>query len=375
MRFWLTAALVVGILSCLTGGAPLAVLSATALAAAPALFGLWLGHRLSESLAVAALTTAWLIAGVGLAAGTGGAASPLAAVLLVAPALGRVLGIEAGLELAAAAALADGAAEVLAQAIGRAETVGPFAPLLAGAALLMTGALFAAAPRAAPMSRRLAEVSHDLRTPLTHILGFAEMIEHRIFGPIEPRYVEYAGLIRTSGAHLLQMVNDVLDLSRLDAGRYVIEFETFDVRALATEAARMASDLAGGKGVTVSARTPDAPVMVRADPQALRRMLTNTVGNAVKFTPSGGRVTVEVRASGPMLLLDTIDTGPGIPETERGRLGHAFERGGSGAGAEGAGLGLALVRALAEMHGGALTFHDAPGGGALVRIEAPVVVA
>jgi len=313
---------------------------------------------------------------MGLAAGTGGASSPLAALFVAAPALARALGGAAVLEAGAAAALSYGMAEVVTESFPTHEALGPLPYLLAAGALLFAAALLRppSAAREDVVARRVAEVSHELRTPLTHILGFAEMIEREVFGPIGARYVEYAGLIRASGAHLLQLVNDLLDLSKMDAGRYDLDFERFDVRAIVDEVVRMSADAASKRAITLSAQTPEAPLIIRADPRAIRRMLLNTVGNAVKFTPEGGRVTVEAHASGARLRLDTIDTGPGIPEAERARLGRAYERGASGETAEGAGLGLALVRGLAELHGGALSFHDAPGGGALVRIEAPVVV-
>src|SRR5262249_28906973 len=152
--------------------------------------------------------------------------------------------------------------------------------------------------------------------------GFAEFLEKEIFGPIGPRNVEYASLIRASGAHLLGLVNDLLDLSKMDAGRYELDLETFDARAIIEEVVRMSSDAAAKKSIVLSARLPDAAVMARADPQALRLMLINTLSNAIKFTPDGGRVSIEARQSGPWLTLDTIDTGPGIPETERERLGN-----------------------------------------------------
>jgi signal transduction histidine kinase len=223
------------------------------------------------------------------------------------------------------------------------------------------------------MSQRIAEVSHELRTPLTHILGFSEMIERRIFGEISDRYVEYAGLIRKSGTHLLGLVNDLLDLSRIDAGKYELQMGEFDVRAVVEDVVRLSVDSADKKQITLGMLTPEAALMVRADDRALKRMLINTVGNAIKFTPEGGRVMVQASVAEGALRLDTIDNGPGIPEAERETLGHAYERGSGGARAEGTGLGLSLVRALAGLHGGALSFHDAPGGGALVRITLPVL--
>ncbi|HRP10641.1 MAG TPA: HAMP domain-containing sensor histidine kinase, partial [Terricaulis sp.] len=277
----------------------------------------------------------------------------------------------------AVAVLAYAAAAGLAT-LAPAPALGAFPEMAAAAALALAAALMALAqarPKAAPaMGERIAEVSHELRTPLTHILGFSEMIERQIFGPVSERYVEYAGLIRKSGGHLLGLVNDLLDLSKMDAGRYEIEREQFDARAIVEEVVRLSADAAAKKQIALGMTTPEAPLNVSADPRALRRILINTLGNALKFTPEGGRVIIAAAAEEGALLLDTIDNGPGIPEAERERLGQAFERGAGVERIEGAGLGLSLVRALAALHGGALSFHDAPGGGALVRVRLPVLL-
>jgi signal transduction histidine kinase len=229
------------------------------------------------------------------------------------------------------------------------------------------------APSGERVERRIAEVAHELRTPLTHILGFSEMIERQIFGPLNEKYIEYAGLIRSSGVHLLALANDMLDLSRIDAGRYALNLEHFDVRTVVDEVVRLSSLSAAAKSIELVTASPDTVLLVHADRQALTRILINTVGNALKFTPEHGRVTVRLTSVGGMLVLDTIDTGPGIPQAERDRLGRAFERGAGSLGVEGAGLGLSLVRALAALHGGKLSFHEAPGGGALVRVTLPVL--
>ena len=254
--------------------------------------------------------------------------------------------------------------------------LGPFTMLLSLVSLAFVAGLLAAHRRSAKHGQaiqRIAEVSHELRTPLTHILGFAEMIERQLFGELSGRYVEYAGLIRKSGAHLLGLVNDLLDLSKIEAGRYDLERGTFDVRAVIEDVVRLSIDSAEKKQIALGMVTSETPLNVHADDRAVKRMLINTVGNAIKFTPEGGRVIVQAAANGGALQLDTIDNGPGIPEAERTKLGQAFERGSGGARAEGTGLGLALVRALAALHGGALSFHEAPGGGALVRITLPVL--
>lgn len=318
----------------------------------------------------------WLTTLTGLVAGTGGAASPLAAGLLIVPALALALGRPWAPEAGAAAALGYALAAFLA----RYDTfaMGPYAELMTAVSIAFAAGVMAlpraqALSREAAMSQRVAEVSHELRTPLTHILGFSEMIERKIFGDISERYVEYAGLIRKSGTHLLGLVNDLLDLSRIEAGRYELDLQQFDVRAVVEEVVRLSADSAEKKQIALGMITPEAPLMVRADDRAVKRMLINTVGNAIKFTPEGGRVIVSAAGNDGALVLDTADNGPGIPEEEREMLGQAYERGSGGARAEGTGLGLSLVRALAELHGGALSFHDAPQGGALVRITLPVL--
>ncbi|WP_395645340.1 ATP-binding protein [Terricaulis sp.] len=378
MWSWLAAALLVGFLAWLNGGAPAPVAGWTALAIAPAFASFILLPRLGEPIVDAGVLATWLLAGVGLVAGSGGALSPLASVLAVPPALALALGRRWVPEAGAAAVLgyAAGASIALLDG-GLASTLGPFPQLLSVVSLAFAAGMMALGQRAparhAETGARIAEVSHELRTPLTHILGFSEMIERQIFGPVAERYVEYAGLIRKSGTHLLGLVNDLLDLSRMDAGRYEIELESFDARAIGEEVVRMSADAAEKKQIALRLSAPDAPLMVKADSRALRRMLINTIGNAVKFTPDGGRVVLALRREGRALVLETIDNGPGIPEADRAKLGRAYERGSGGARAEGTGLGLALVRSLARLHGGMLSFHEAPGGGALVRITLPVL--
>ncbi len=349
--------------------------AAAALAIAPALAGFILLPRLGRGRVDAGLLAVWLLAAVGLAAGTGGATSPISVAFAIVPALALALGRSWAPEAGAAAVLGYALAAALA-GLEEAPALGPYPELMSVAALAFAAALMALGPRRARAEgQAIAEVSHELRTPLTHILGFSEMIERRIFGEISDRYVEYAGLIRKSGAHLLGLVNDLLDLSRIEAGRYDLEFELFDARATIEEVVRLCADSAEKKSIALGMVTPEAQLTVRADMRALKRMLFNTLGNSIKFTPEGGRVMLVAAAADGALTLDTIDNGPGIAKAERGKLGQAYERGQGGARAEGTGLGLALVRALAGLHGGELSFHDAPGGGALVRITLPIVAA
>jgi cell cycle sensor histidine kinase DivJ len=356
---------------------------ATALAIAPALSTLILLPQLGRRGTALVVLATWMLAAIGLLAGSGGALSPLAVLFVLPPVLALALGRRWTAEAGAASLLAYAAGAGLALLMpAPVVLLGPFPEILGVITLATIAALLALIQARAPetplpndaLAQRVAEVSHELRTPLTHILGFAELIETQIFGPIGERYVEYAGLIRRSGSQLLELVNDHLDVSRIEAGKYELDLEEFDARAIVDEVVRMSSDSAARKSIALSAWTPSEPLMVRADVRALRRMLINTVGNALKFTPEGGRVIVAAKAAGEMLVLETIDSGPGISAADRARLGQAYERSARDADIEGAGLGLSLVRAMSGLHGGALSFHDAPGGGALVRIELPVLV-
>lgn len=375
---WLAAVLLVGFLAWMNGGRPVPTAGWTAVAVAPAFASFILLPGLGQRVVDAGVIGVWLLAGVGLVAGSGGALSPLASMLAIPPALTLALGRRWVREAGAGAVLGYAAGVAIAYMDDvSAAALGPFPQWLSVVSLAFAAGLMALGQRApareAAMGERIAEVSHELRTPLTHILGFSEMIERQIFGPVSERYVEYAGLIRKSGTHLLGLVNDLLDLSRMDAGRYEIELESFDARAIAEEVVRLSTDVAQKKQIALGLTAPETPLNVKADSRALRRMLINTVGNAVKFTQEGGRIVLALRRDGGALVLDTIDNGPGIPEAERAKLGQAYERGSGGARAEGTGLGLALVRALARLHGGTLSFHEAPGGGALVRLTLPVL--
>lgn len=378
---WLGASGGLALLAAQNGADAARLGAAAALAMAPAFAGFILLPFLGRKAADAALIVVWTLTAAGLIAGAGGVSSPLAVMLVMGPALAVALRRPWAPEAGAGAVLAYAFAAWLSRGepAGAAAALGPYPETLSVAALGFAAALLAlgASPRAPARGadgQRIAEVSHELRTPLTHILGFSEMIERQIFGPLEPRYVEYAGLIRRSGAHLLGLVNDLLDLSRIDAGRYEIERVEFEIADVIAEVVRYSADSAEKKQIALGMVTPPTPLRVRADERAVRRILLNTVGNAIKFTPEGGKVIVQAQAREGALDLDTIDNGPGIPEAERARLGEAFERGSSGARAEGTGLGLSLVRALAGLHGGTLSFHDAPAGGALVRVRLPVLV-
>lgn len=220
-------------------------------------------------------------------------------------------------------------------------------------------------------SRQVAELSHELRTPLTHILGFAEIMQRQLYGPLSAKYLEYVELIQKSGRNLLELIGGLMDLSRLEGGRYTIERDRFDARDLIAEVVRLSSEVAAARSMSLQADMPATPLTIEADPRAVRQILINLVANALKFTPQGGRVDVRGRLEGGVLAIEVDDTGPGITPSERARLGEAFQRGEASEGVEGVGLGLALVRGFAALHGGALSFLERPGGGARVRVTIP----
>ena len=374
---WLAIAVVFAAIASVNGLQPRLAAALFAIAAFPALSTFVLLPTLNRAAGAALSLSVWLASVTVLTAATGGAASPLAVGFLVVLAQCIALNRAWVPEVGAAAVLAYASAALIgAQGGAPAQDFGGWTQMMVVAYVAFAAAVIASTPRGVArgrVERRIAEVAHELRTPLTHILGFSEMIERQIFGPVNEKYVEYAGLIRASGAHLLSLANDMLDLSRIDAERYTLKLERFDARAIVEEVVRLSAVVASAKSIALSSELPKEALTVSADRSALTRILINTVGNALKFTPEHGQVVVKASVDSGALVLDTIDNGPGISAAEKVRLGSAYERGESGLGIEGAGLGLSLVRALAALHGGALGFHDAPGGGAIVRVRLPVL--
>lgn len=225
-------------------------------------------------------------------------------------------------------------------------------------------------------SRFLAHMSHELRTPLNAVIGFSDIMRQQLFGPIPPRYAEYAEAIHKAGGHLLELINDVLDVSRIEADRYELNIERFDVRETVSAALALVRVQADDKGVDLAAVLPPEALTIAADRRAVKQILLNLLSNAVKFTPSGGAVTVTAEALDGMLELNVADTGVGVSPEDLVRLGRPFEQaGGAEQRAQGTGLGLSLVRALAELHQGMMAIDSTPGEGTAVTVRLPVVVA
>jgi two-component system, cell cycle sensor histidine kinase DivJ len=224
----------------------------------------------------------------------------------------------------------------------------------------------------------LANMSHELRTPLNAIIGFSEVMTRQIFGPVSsPRYQEYAKLIHESGGHLLELINSVLDMSKIEAGKFELHEELFDLREVASSAIRFVSQPAERAGVALKMSVAPGAEQIFADKRAVKQMLINLVNNGVKFTPRGGEVRVVAMVGKPGLTIAVADTGTGIAKKDLEKLGRPFEQveGPQTRAKEGSGLGLALVRSLAAMHGGGMTLESALGVGTTVVISLPYAAA
>lgn len=223
-------------------------------------------------------------------------------------------------------------------------------------------------------TRFLAAMSHELRTPLNAVVGFSDIMRQRLFGPLPDKYAEYAVAIHEAGGHLLAVINDVLDVSKIEADRYELALERFDARDAVSEAVAMVRLTAEEKGLVLNSVLPSEPMSVMADRRALKQITLNLLANAVKFTPAQGSVTVTVEAVGPYLEVVVSDTGVGIAPEDIRRLGRPFEQAGdAGQKKQGTGLGLALVRSLTELHGGRLSVDSTLGEGSAFTVRLPVV--
>ncbi len=223
-------------------------------------------------------------------------------------------------------------------------------------------------------SQFMAHMSHELRTPLNAIIGFSEMIREALMGPVSARYRDYANDIHSSGSHLLRLINDVLDLSKVEAGRLELHEETIDLAKLVEECRRLVADRVRAGGLSLTIEVPPALPAVRADELRLKQIVLNLLSNGVKFTPAGGRVTLAAAATAEGgIALSVDDTGIGMAEAEIPvalepfrQLDSAFSRR-----FEGTGLGLPLARRLAELHGAALAITSARGRGTTATLTLP----
>ena len=224
-------------------------------------------------------------------------------------------------------------------------------------------------------SKFLANMSHELRTPLNAIIGFSEIMESGMFGPIgSEKYREYCRDIRQSGQYLLEVINDVLDMSKIEAGR--IRHDVSDIRLgrFLIEAVRVVSARAEAKNIVMT--TDIAPgIELVADPRLLKQVALNLLSNAVKFTPQGGRITIRARTSAGFVRIAIADSGIGIPKNAIAKLGRPFEQVESHITKthQGSGLGLAIAKSLITLHGGTMRIRSTPGRGTMVLLRLPAM--
>ncbi|NNE25020.1 MAG: PAS domain S-box protein [Rhizobiales bacterium] len=222
-------------------------------------------------------------------------------------------------------------------------------------------------------SEFLANMSHELRTPLNAIIGFSEVMEQQFFGPVgNDKYIDYAHDIHRSGQYLLDVISDILDMSKIEAGRVSLDYASEDVGAIIDDALRIVAPRADEGGVKLITKLPK-PVALEADKRALKQVLINLMTNAVKFTPEKGKVTIGVTQNNNRVRITIADTGIGIPEDQIDKLGRPFEQ------VEnqftktknGSGLGLAISRSLIHLHGGKMKITSREGKGTTVAVILP----
>jgi len=224
-------------------------------------------------------------------------------------------------------------------------------------------------------SEFLANMSHELRTPLNAINGFSEIMANEMFGPLgHAKYKGYAADILKSGQHLLSLINDVLDMAKIEAGKVTLHYERVSLKEVATDAALLMRGKIEEAGLKLIIDAPDLPT-IEADQRALKQVMLNLISNAVKFTPEGGDIVVAVsQLDDERLRVAVTDTGIGIAAKDLSRLAQPFEQveGQHSKTTQGTGLGLALTKSLIELHGGKLVMQSEPGRGTTVSFDVPI---
>ena len=223
-------------------------------------------------------------------------------------------------------------------------------------------------------SQFLANMSHELRTPLNAIIGFSEVLKDGLFGELNDKQSEYVNDILESGQHLLSLINDVLDLSKIEAGRMELELSEFPLAAAIERALSLVKERAQRHGVRLVTDIAPAVGVVRADERKIKQMLLNLLSNAVKFSPEGASVTVKAQANGAGVEIQVRDTGVGISLEDQQVLFQEFRQVGTDSKrkAEGTGLGLALTKRFVELHGGEISLASSPGKGSTFTVTLPI---
>jgi signal transduction histidine kinase len=222
-------------------------------------------------------------------------------------------------------------------------------------------------------SEFLANMSHELRTPLNAILGFSEVLLEQIFGDLNAKQAEYLEDILTSGRHLLSLINDILDLSKVEAGRMELELGKFALPQALENGLTMLKERAGRHGIALSLEVDPAIGQVEADERKVKQVIFNLLSNAVKFTPDGGRVELSARRGDGTVQVAVRDSGVGIAPEDQEHIFEEFRQvGGAPAKIEGTGLGLALVKKFIELHGGRIWVESQVGAGSVFTFTLPV---
>jgi signal transduction histidine kinase len=210
-----------------------------------------------------------------------------------------------------------------------------------------------------------------LRTPLNAIIGFSDIMRDEMFGPIgNPRYSEYAGLIRDSGQLLLELISDILDTAKIEAGKMELHFDDIDLSVVIEDCARMLAQKARDAGIQMAMEVPESGIPLRGDPRAVKQIVLNLLSNALKFTPRGGHIWMTAHCDDATVTFSVRDDGIGIPAEALPRLGRAFEQVANDPmlTKNGTGLGLALVNALAKKHGGDMRIESVESEGTTVTV-------
>ena len=222
-------------------------------------------------------------------------------------------------------------------------------------------------------SEFLANMSHELRTPLNAIIGFSEVLSERMFGELNEKQEEYSKDIHASGQHLLSLINDILDLSKIEAGRMELELSDFHLPTALDSALTLVRERAGRRGIALNLAVNEGLGQMRADERKVRQVVLNLLSNAIKFTPEGGRIEVSAVPKDGLVEVSVRDTGVGIaPEDQEAVFEEFRQVGTADKKVEGTGLGLTLCRKFVELHGGKIWVKSQVGMGSTFMFVIPV---
>ncbi len=220
-------------------------------------------------------------------------------------------------------------------------------------------------------SEFLANMSHELRTPLNAVIGFSEVLQDRLFGDLNDKQAEYVADIHASGRHLLALINDILDLSKIEAGRMDLQVSPFALSDVVQNSVALSRERATREGIALGFEVDPNIGVIEADERMLKQVLFNLLSNALKFTGRGGHVDVIAHAVGDDVVVSVRDDGVGIAAADQARIFDEFQQVGTSHLQEGTGLGLAISRRFIQLHGGGLVVESEPGHGSTFTFTLP----